>query len=90
MGYGDTNPHDPLLESLLTKGLTADEIISAGESAKGTGKGFRWVLKTAEGRRRDASNISELPEKTSGRLSRAGQATAEAAARWLASEGVNP
>lgn len=92
MGYGDTNPHDPKLKALLDAGLTAGEIIAAGESGKGQGKGFRWVLATAEGRRRDAANVKPLPDKhpnPSG-LSKSGQKTAEAAARWLESQGVQP
>lgn len=90
MGYGDTNPHDPKLQALLDAGLTTDEIISAGQSGKGLGKGFRWVLATAEGRRRDAANVKPMPDKqpNSSGLSKAGQKTAEAAARWLESQGV--
>ena len=67
--------------------MTADELVSAGMDANG--KGFAWVLATAEGRRRDAAKVTPLPERAaSGVLTKAGQRTAEAASRWLESEGV--
>ena len=79
------NPQHPKLLALLAAGLTADEIVSAGMDANG--KGFAWVLATAEGRRREAANVTTLPERAaSGRLTKAGQRTVEAAARWLESE----
>lgn len=88
MGYGDTNPHDPKLSALIGAGLSADEILAAGRDGQGKGKGFRWVLATAEGRRRDAAKVSPLPDRAaSGGLSKAGLRTAEAAARWLESQG---
>lgn len=91
MGYGDTNPHDPKLAALLDAGMTPEELLSAGEYGRGKSKGFRWVLATAEGRRRDAENVKPLPAKAAaGSLSKAGQKTAEAAARWLESQGVQP
>lgn len=88
MGYGDTNPHDPKLSALIDAGLTPDEILAAGSDGQGKGKGFRWVLATAEGRRRDAANVMPMPAHISetpglGRLSAAGQATHEAAQRLL-------
>lgn len=55
----DAVPHHPKLLALLEAGLTADEIVAAGMDAKG--KGFAWVLATAEGRRRDADKIKPLP-----------------------------
>lgn len=61
MGYSDTNPHDPKLAALLDAGLSPEEILSAGQEGKGKAKGVRWVLATAEGRRRDAANIKPLP-----------------------------
>jgi len=89
LGYGDTNPHDLKLKALLASGLTADELIAVGEEARGRGKGFRWIIAAAEGRRREAANVTPLPAKAAaGNLSKAGQKTAEAAARWLASQGV--
>ena len=48
--------------SLLSAGLTADEIIAIGPEAKAKGKGFAWLLAAAEGRRRDAA-VSDLPGK---------------------------
>jgi hypothetical protein len=89
IGYGDTNPHDQKLKALLAAGLTADEVIAIGNEARGRGKGFRWVLAAAEARRREAANVTQLPERAaSGTLSKAGQRTVEAASRWLESEGV--
>lgn len=85
MGYSDTSPHDAKLKALLDAGMSVDEILAAGSDGRGKGKGFRWVLATAEGRRRDAANISPLPPKPT-----AGSKTAEAAARWLESQGVQP
>lgn len=61
IGYGDTNPHDIKLKALIEAGLTADEIVAVGQEAQGKGKGFRWVLATAEGRRRDAAKVTPLP-----------------------------
>lgn len=84
----DANPQHPKLIALLNAGLTDDEIISAGHEACSKGKGFSYALAVAEGRRRDADNIKPLPSKPVGGLSRAGQSTAEAAARWLESEGA--
>lgn len=63
LGYGDTNPHDAKLKALLDAGLLADEIVAVGHEAQGTGKGFRWVLATTEGRRRDAAKITPLPNR---------------------------
>ena len=54
------NPQHPKLLALLDAGLTPDEIVSAGHDANG--KGFAWVLATAEGRRRDAASVDRLPE----------------------------
>ena len=89
MGYSDTNPHDAKLFALLEAGLTPDEILAAGHGGKGNGKGFRWVLAAAEGRRREAAKVTPLPAKAAaGTLSKAGQNTAAAVARWLESEGV--
>ena len=90
MGYSDTNPHDPKLAALIEAGLTPDEILAAGQDGKGKAKGFRWVLATAEGRRRDAANIVPLPDAQTetpgaGRLSLAGQQTQAAADRLLKS-----
>lgn len=90
MGYSDTSPHDPKLAALIDAGMTPEEILSAGQSGKGKAKGFRWVLATAEGRRRDAENIVPLPDAQTettgaGRLSLAGQQTQAAAERLLRS-----
>jgi uncharacterized protein YdaU (DUF1376 family) len=84
----DANPQHPKLLALLNAGLTDDEIVSAGHEANTKGKGFSYALAVAEGRRRDADKIKPLPVKSVGGLSRAGQATATAAARWLESEGA--
>jgi len=83
----DMNPSHPRLLAMLEAGMTADEIISAGIEAVAKGKGFLYALATAEGRRRDAANVKPLPDKPAGAVTKAGQATAEAAARWLKSEG---
>ncbi len=56
----DAVPHHPKLLALIDAGLTADEIVAAAMGANG--KGFAWVLATAEGRRRDAAKVKPLPE----------------------------
>jgi len=63
MGYSDTNPHDFELSALLQEGMTPDEILAVGSEFKGQGKRFRYLLKTAEGRRRDAANTKPLPNQ---------------------------
>ena len=55
----DVNPQHPKLLALLAAGLTADEIVAAGMDSKV--KTFAYVLAAAEGRRRDASNVTQLP-----------------------------
>ena len=81
------NPQHPKLLALLAVGLSEDEIVSAGIEAVARGKGFAYAMATAEGRRREAANVTTLPERAaSGRLTKAGQRTVEAAARWLESE----
>lgn len=83
----DANPQHPKLLALLAAGLSEDEIVSAGIEAVARGKGFAYAMATAEGRRREAANVTTLPDAASfGRLTKAGQRTVEAAARWLESE----
>lgn len=65
LDYGDTNPHDAKLKALLEAGLTPEEIVAIGIEARGKGKGFRWVLTTAENRRREAASIQPLPPPSS-------------------------
>jgi hypothetical protein len=65
LGYGDASSSDFKLKALIKAGLEPDEIIAVATEAKGKGKGFRWVLATAENRRRDASNVQPLPAKPS-------------------------
>lgn len=55
----DVNPQNPKLLALLGAGLTEDEIIAAGIDSKV--KSFAYILSMAEGRRRDANNITKLP-----------------------------
>lgn len=62
-GILDVNPMHPRLLALLAAGLTEDEIVSVAPEAKQRGKGFAWLLATAEGRRRDAANVVTLPKK---------------------------
>lgn len=64
MGYSDTNPHDFELSALLQAGMTPGEILAVGQEFQGHGKRFRYLLKTAEGRRRDAANVQPLPNAT--------------------------
>jgi len=85
----DCNPQHPKLLALLAAGLTEDEIVAAGIDAVAKGKGFAYALAAAEGRRREADNVTPLPGKAApGGLSQVGQKSAAAVARWLESEGV--
>jgi len=61
------NPQHPKLLALLAAGITEDELVSAGMDANG--KGFAWVLATAEGRRRDANAVKPLPSPRKSRHS---------------------
>lgn len=60
-GIPNVNPQHPKLLALLDAGLTVDEIAAVGPEAKEKGKGFPWILATAEGRRRDAAQVGSLP-----------------------------
>lgn len=60
-GIPNVNPQHPKLIALLDAGLTVDEIAAVGPEAKEKGKGFPWILATAEGRRRDAAQVGSLP-----------------------------
>ncbi len=62
-GILDVNPSHPRLIALIGAGLSVEEIASIGPEARKKGKGFAWVLATAEGRRRDAAAVPPLPEK---------------------------
>lgn len=61
LGIRAVTPQHPRLLALLDAGLTVDEIVSVGPEAAEKGKGFPWILATAEGRRRDAANIQAVP-----------------------------
>lgn len=65
-GIQAVNPQHPKLLALLDAGLTVDEIAGIGPEAKQKGKGFAWILATAEGRRRDAANVQKLPSLPAG------------------------
>lgn len=58
----DVNPGHPKLLALLKAGLTEDELVSAGQEAHSKGKGFAYALAVAEGRRRDADAVGNLPQ----------------------------
>lgn len=62
----DVNPSHPKLLALLGAGLTEDELIAAGHEAHSKGKGFAYALGIAEGRRRDADAVGELPRQSAG------------------------
>lgn len=63
LGIAGVNPSHPKLLALMAAGLTADEIEAAGAEAKAKGKGFAWALAAAEGRRRDAASVTQLPAR---------------------------
>lgn len=63
IGIQAMTPQHPKLLALLEAGLTVDEIVAVGPEAKEKGKGFAWILATAEGRRRDAAQVAALPAK---------------------------
>lgn len=62
-GFPDTNPGDPRLLALLEQGATEAELVDAAQSALRStpAKGWGWVLKAVEGRRRDAAAIALAP-----------------------------
>lgn len=63
IGIQAMTPQHPKLLALLEAGLTVEEIVAVGPEAKEKGKGFAWILATAEGRRRDAATVAALPAK---------------------------
>jgi len=71
-GLAGVNPSHPKLQSLLDAGITADELVAAAADGVPKGKGFGWVLATAEGRRRDAA-VAPLPARTPSRGGYAGE-----------------
>ena len=60
-GITGVNPSHPKLLALLAAGLTTDEIASIAKEPQARGKGMAWVLAAAEGRRRDAARVQDLP-----------------------------
>lgn len=60
-GVASVNPSHPKLLALLAAGLTADELAGIAAEPNAKGKGFAWILATAEGRRRDAASVTALP-----------------------------
>lgn len=64
-GVAKVNPSHAKLIALLGAGLTVDEIVAVGPEAVEKGKGFEWILATAEGRRRDAAAVAPLPARKS-------------------------
>jgi uncharacterized protein YdaU (DUF1376 family) len=60
-GLADVSASHPTLVALVRGGMTVDELGSAAQAAAKGGKGFAWALKRAEGQRRDAAAIADLP-----------------------------
>jgi uncharacterized protein YlbG (UPF0298 family) len=60
-GMADVNPAHPTLRALLDGGITIDELVSAAADAVAKKKPFAYALAIAEGRRRDAAAVGQLP-----------------------------
>lgn len=63
-GLADVNPSHPKLVALLEAGITQAELVQAAVSAVKLQKPFAYALATAEGRRRDAAKVTQLPAAT--------------------------
>lgn len=61
-GVPAVNPSNPKLLALLDAGLGEHELADIASEPSAKGKGFAWILATAEGRRRDAAQIGNLPQ----------------------------
>lgn len=61
-GMADVSPSHPTLLALLAGGITVAELVGAATDAVAKRKGFAYALAVAEGRRRDASAVGQLPE----------------------------
>ena len=60
-GVSAVNPSNPKLLALLDAGLGEDELADIAGEPGAKGKGFAWILAAAEGRRREAATIGNLP-----------------------------
>ena len=60
-GIQGVNPSHPKLLALLAAGITPNEIGEVAREERAKGKGMAWVLAVAEGRRREAANVTALP-----------------------------
>lgn len=60
-GLPDANPSHPKLDALLKAGVSTEELADAAIEAVKKGKGFAYALATAEGRRRDAAEVGDIP-----------------------------
>ncbi|MCK2097538.1 YdaU family protein [Thauera aromatica] len=85
-GIQGVNPSHPKLLALLQAGITADELCGLAEEPSARGKGMAWVLAAAEGRRRDAANVSPLP-RASPTLADRNRQAADEAKRLIFGEG---
>ena len=60
-GLQEANPSHPKLDALLKVGVSPEELADAAIEAVRKGKGFAYALATAEGRRRDAADVGDIP-----------------------------
>lgn len=58
-GVQGVNPSDPRLHALLDIGVTSDEIGQIAVEAVRKGRGWAWLLATAQGRRADAAALAK-------------------------------
>jgi uncharacterized protein YdaU (DUF1376 family) len=61
-GLLDVSATHPKLQALLTAGMSPEELADAAVYAAKKGQGFAYALATAEARRRDAAELSALPD----------------------------
>lgn len=61
-GLAGVSASHPRLLALLAAGLSVAELADAARAAVAGGKGFPWALAKAEGQRRDAAQLADLPD----------------------------
>ncbi len=61
-GLYDVSASHPKLVALLNAGITQAELVDAARAAVKAGTGFPWALARAEGQRRDAAAVGDLPD----------------------------
>jgi hypothetical protein len=61
-GLGETNPGDPRFLALLAQGATEAEFVGIATEAVAKARGWAWVLKVVQARRKEAADIALAPK----------------------------